>query len=385
MEYYLDNAATTRIFPEVAEYMKTIMVEDYGNPGSLHVKGFKAEQHLKNAVETFSRLLKCSGAEIIFTSCGTESNNTAILGSVLARRNRGKHLITTAVEHPAVANVMSFLEEEGFTVTRLKTDRSGLIDLNELESSLKKDTILVSIMHVNNEIGTIEPVKEAGKLIREKAPDCLFHVDDVQGFGKLPLIPGEANIDFLSASAHKLHGPRGVGLLYVSRRAHPKPILYGGGQMGGLRSGTENVPGIAAFAKAAERVFAEARAEEERQRLLRQELINSLSDIDEVSINGPDIPESTAPGILSLSVRDVRAEVLLHALEEKGIYVSTGSACSSHHKGLSATLKATGVPDWAFASTIRLSFACDTPKEAVPAVSEALHELIPVLRRYRRK
>ncbi|MCR4907863.1 MAG: cysteine desulfurase [Lachnospiraceae bacterium] len=385
MEYYLDNAATTRVFPEVAEHMKNIMLEDYGNPGSLHNIGFKAEKHLRSATEVFSRLLKCDKTEICFTSGGTESNNTAILGSVLSRRNRGNHLITTAVEHPAVANVMTFLEGEGFSVTRLKTDTAGRINLDELNEALTNETILVSIMHVNNEIGTIEPVEEAGRLIRKKVPECLFHVDDVQGFGKLPLLPGEACIDFLSVSAHKLHGPRGVGLLYVSKRAHPKPILHGGGQMGGLRSGTENVPGIAGFAEAAERVFAEREAQAERLRSLRIRLLEGLSDLEEVFVNGSSEPEDSAPGILSLSIKDIRAEVLLHALEEKGIFVSSGSACSSHHKGPSATLRAIGVPDWALESTIRISLASDTPAEAVSAVTEALHELIPLLRRYRRK
>ncbi len=384
MEYYLDNAATTRVFPEVAELMKTLMVEDFGNPGSLHRKGFEAEQHVKNAREELAGLLRCDPYELFFTSGGTESNNTAILGTALARRNRGKHLITTEIEHPSVANAMGFLEQEGFTVTRLKTDSAGRIDLSELRQALREDTILVSIMHVNNEIGTIEPVEEAGKLIRETAPECLFHVDDVQGFGKLPLFPKNASVDFLSVSAHKLHGPKGTGLLYVSKRAHPSPILYGGGQMEGLRSGTENVPGIAGFAEAAKRVFSSLPEQAARLRSLRSSLIEAVSTLEGVRVNGPASPEGAAPGILSLSIKDVPAEVLLHALEEKGIFVSSGSACSSHHKGKSPTLLAIGVPDWAVSSTIRLSLSSDTPDDVADVFQGALTELLPVLRRFRR-
>ncbi len=385
MECYLDNSATTRVAEEAAEAVRRAMLEDFGNPSSLHNVGFEAEKHVKASRELFAGLLKCSPKNIIFTSGGTESNNTAIIGTAIARENRGKHMITTEVEHPAVANVMKFLESRGFEVDRIPTDGEGTADLFRLAEFIRKDTVLVSMMHVNNEIGTIEPVLEAGRIIHEKNPACLFHVDDVQGFGKLPLVPKEAHVDLLSVSSHKIHGPKGVGLLYKSDRASISPIMFGGGQMEGFRSGTENVPGISGFAAAAGLLHKELAQKSAQMREMREYFIGELKKIPDITINGPADPERSAPHIVSASIKDVRAEVLLHALEEKGIYISSGSACSSNHKSRSAVLAAIGVPDWAYESTVRFSFSIYTKKEELEYAIATLGQIIPGLRRFLRR
>ena len=254
MEVYLDNSATTACFEEVAQLMHKILCEDYGNPSSLHHKGVEAEAYLRYANETFARLLKVNEKEIFFTSGGTESDNIALIGAAMANHRTGRHLITTKIEHPAVLQPMAYLEDQGFEVTYLSVDRQGRISLEELEQAVRPDTILVSIMHTNNEIGTLQPIAEAGALIKKKNPATLFHVDAVQGFGKTHIYPGKMHIDLLSASGHKLHGPKGIGILYMREGAKLRPITYGGGQQRGLRSGTENLPRNARFSKAAEMV-----------------------------------------------------------------------------------------------------------------------------------
>ena len=380
MECYLDNSATTRVDTEAAKLMDKVMLEDYGNPSSLHGKGFTAEKYIINAKEIFSGILKCDKNEIFFTSGGTESNNTAIIGTALANRRRGMHMITTRIEHAAVASPMKFLAELGFSIDYLDVDASGLISLKQLESLLTPDTILVSIMHVNNEIGTLEPIAEAGKLIRAKVPECLFHVDDIQGFGKLKLIPKNACIDLLSVSSHKLHGPKGVGLLYVSRRTKISPIIYGGGQQNGLRSGTENVPGIAGFALAADKIYKNIDANYTHFEELRSLFVDSLSIIDGVTVNGAGVPY-----IVSVTFDNVRAEVLLHTLEEKGVYISAGSACSSNRPSVSATLKAIAVPEAALDSTVRFSFSVNTTEDEIQYAVRCLSEAVPKLRKFTRK
>ena len=252
MEVYLDNSATTRVFPEVAELMTKIMCEDYGNPSSLHMKGVRAEQYLRYAKETLAKLLKVAEKELYFTSGGTESDNLALIGAAMANRRRGNHLITTQIEHPAIIQTMHYLEEQGFRVTYLPVDYSGCISLADLQRAMTPQTILVSIMHTNNEIGSLQPIEEAGALIKRMNPGTLFHVDAVQGFGKAKIFPKRMNIDMLSASGHKIHGPKGVGLLYVADKVKIAPLSHGGGQQMGLRPGTENVPGIVGMAKAAE-------------------------------------------------------------------------------------------------------------------------------------
>lgn len=383
MEIYLDNSATTRLSEGALELMTKIFMEDYGNTSSLHKKGFDAEKHIRSAKDNFAKILKCSKNEIFFTSGGTESNNTAIIGTALHYGSRGHHMITTAVEHAAVSAPMKFLKSRGWDIDYLSVDETGRIDLSELEGLLRDDTVLVSIMHVNNEIGTVEPIEEAGKLIHEKCPNCLFHVDDIQGFGKIALNPKKLHIDLLSASSHKLHGPKGVGLLFIDERAHIAPIILGGGHQNGMRSGTENVPGVAGFSYAASEVYKDIDKNYERIEALRADFISKISDITDITVNGS--AEHHSPYILSLTVKDVRAEVLLHALEDKEIYVSAGSACSSNHPSVSSTLKAINVPSYALDSTVRLSFSNNTSQEELDTVSDVLHSIIPMLRKFTRK
>lgn len=383
MEVYLDNSATTRCYDEVAELVYKVMCKDYGNPSSLHHKGVEAEQYLRYARQTLAGLMKVNEKEILFTSGGTESDNIALIGAAMAHYRRGRHLITTRMEHPAVLQTMAYLEKQGFEVTYLPVDRMGRISLEDLERAIRQDTILVSIMHVNNEIGSVQPIAEAGELVKRCNAQTLFHVDAVQGFGKFRIYPSRMNIDLMSVSAHKIHGPKGVGFLYIRDGARVNPILYGGGQQKGMRSGTENVPGIAGLAKAAEMVYAGLDRDVDRMYELRRMLIEGVSSIEDVRVNGcPD--REGAPHIVSLSVRGVRSEVLLHALEDKEIYVSAGSACSSNKPQISDTLKAIGVERDLLSSTIRFSISVFTTEEEIRYTIQALEEMIPMLRKYSR-
>ena len=385
MEVYLDNSATTRVFPEVAELVTQIMCEDYGNPSSLHLKGVQAERHIRNARETISRLLKAEEQEICFTSGGTEADNLALIGCAMANYRTGSHLITTQIEHPAVLQPMHYLEDQGFSVTYLPVDKKGMISLNDLRRAIRPDTILVSIMHTNNEIGAVEPAAEAGELIKSINPNTLFHVDAVQGFGKFRIYPKRMGIDLLSVSGHKIHGPKGTGFLYVGKNVKIHNIIYGGGQQKNLRSGTENVPGIAGMAKAAKILYDNLNEDTERLYGLKAYLTEGLRRIDNVQINGSAGTEG-APHIVSATVRGVRSEVLLHALEDKGIYVSAGSACSSNkpHAGASATLKGIGLDKEQAASTIRFSMSVFTTKEELDYTLQAMYDMIPMLRKYTR-
>lgn len=383
MEVYLDNSATTACFAEAAQLMHRVLCEDYGNPSSLHHKGVEAEAYLRYAEETFTKILKVNEKEIFFTSGGTESDNIALIGAAMANHRRGRHVITTRIEHPAVLQPMAYLEDQGFEVTYLSVDRQGRISLDELADAIRPDTILVSIMHTNNEIGSIQPIAEAGALIKQKNPQTLFHVDAVQGFGKVRLYPKKMQIDMLSASAHKIHGPKGVGLLYLREGAKVSPIMYGGGQQRGLRSGTENLPGIAGFAKAAEMVYESLEQDTDRMYALREQLTDSVGKMEDVMINGCPGREGAAH-IVSASFRGVRSEVLLHALEERGIYVSAGSACAAHKPQPSATLKAIGVEKELLQSTIRFSLSGFTTQEEIAYTCQSLEEIVPKLRRYTR-
>lgn len=389
MEIYLDNSATTRVFPEVADLMKKIMCEDYGNPSSLHRKGISAENQVRYAKETMAKLLKVQEKEIYFTSGGTEADNLAIIGCALANQRRGKHLITTRIEHPAVLQTMQHLEELGFSVTYLPVDGSGRIRLGDLEQAIGPDTILVSIMHTNNEIGSLQPIEEAGRLLKQINPQILFHVDAVQGFGKARIYPKKMNIDLLSISSHKVHGPKGVGVLYVGERVKIQPIAFGGGQQMGLRSGTENVPGYVGMARACEMLY--EHFEEDRIRLqeLKRYFIQGLLKMEDVQINGlvdGDVSGTgTATHIVSASFLGVRSEVLLHTLEDAGVYVSAGSACSSHKPQPSATLKAVGVDKAVLESTIRFSFSVFTTREEIDYTLQVLYDKIPMLRRFTRR
>ena len=384
-EVYLDNSATTKVFPEVVELMSKIMLEDYGNPSSMHQKGVEAEKYLKEAKETFAKALKVSEKEIFFTSCGSESDNMAIIGGAHANRRNKNHIITTKIEHPAVLNSMKYLEEEGFEVTYLNVDRNGIVSLDELKAALRKDTLLVSMMQVNNEIGSINPVAEAGKIIKEFDPSILFHVDAVQSFGKVPVFPKKDNIDLLSISGHKIHASKGVAVLYVSEKVRVNPIILGGGQQGGKRSGTENVPGIAGMALAARMLMKDFNSEVERLYDLKKYFIDEVTKIEGVTVNGVTDEIPGAPHIISVSVRDVRSEVLLHSLESKGVYISAGSACSSHKRTPSATLTAIGLEPVLLESTVRFSMSVNTTKEDIDIAIETMSEFIPMLRKYTRR
>lgn len=382
-EIYLDNSATTRCFPEVAQLMAKIMCEDYGNPSSMHLKGVAAEKYIREAKEMIAKNLKVSEKEIFFTSGGTESDNLAIIGTTMANRRRGNHLITTMIEHPAVLQTMQYLESLGFKVTYLPVDEYGLIHLEDLERAITKETILVSIMHTNNEIGALEPVFEAGVVIKRKNPNTLFHVDAVQGYGKFKILPKKMNIDLLSVSGHKIHGPKGIGFLYVGEKVKIQPIVFGGGQQKGMRSGTENVPAIAGLAKAIEMIYASLDEDVAKMYQMKSYFISLVSKIDGIRINGKTGTDS-APHVVSVSVRGIRSEVLLHSLEERGIYVSAGSACASNKPQTSATLKAIGVEKELLDSTIRFSFSVFTTKEEIDYTVRVMSDIIPMLRRYTR-
>ena len=386
MECYLDNSATTRCLDSVAELMIGIMREDYGNPSSLHRKGVQAEGYLRYAKDVIAKSLKADPKEIFFTSGGTESDNLALRGAAYANCRRGRHLITTQIEHPAVLQTMQYLQEQGYEVTYLPVDENGRVRLSDLAQAMRPDTILVSVMHTNNEIGSLQPIAEIGTFLAREYPDVLFHVDAVQGYGKFRIYPRRLHVDMLSASAHKIHGPKGVGFLYVAQRVKIRPILFGGGQQQNLRSGTENVPGIAGMAKAAEEIGRTLDEDVSRLYALREMLAEGVRELSGVRVNGLPGQES-APHVLSVSFEGVRSEVLLHALEERGIYVSAGSACASNHPDTagSATLRAIGLPKPLLSSTIRFSLSVFTTEEEIRYTLQALHELVPVLRRYTRR
>lgn len=389
MEVYLDNSATTRVFPEVAELMTKIMCQDYGNPSSLHMKGVQAENHLRRARETLAKILKVNEKEIFFTSGGTESDNMALIGCAFANNRRGRHIITTQIEHPAVLKTCAYLESMGYRVTYLPVDGSGRISLEDLQRAMCADTILVSVMHTNNEIGSIQPITEAGALIKRMNPQTLFHVDAVQGFGKAKIYPRKMGIDLLSASGHKIHGPKGIGLLYIGDKVKIQPMIYGGGQQMNLRSGTDNVPGAAGMARAAELLYAHYEDDMDRLYRCKKYFMDGVRQIEGVRVNGllPGEPEGrgTAPHIVSVSVPGVRSEVLLHALEEKGIYISAGSACSARKPQPSATLKAVGVEKPLLESTVRFSFSVYTTEEELDYTLREMYDKIPMLRRYTRR
>lgn len=385
MEAYLDNAATTKCAAEVVDTVVKVMQEDFGNPSSKHMKGVAAENYIKNSAAVIAKALKCQEKEIIFTSGGTESNNMAIIGGAMANRRSGNHVIVSSVEHSSVKEPFRYLEEQGFRVTYLPVDGEGIVSLEALKEVLCEDTILVSVMWVNNEIGTIEPVEEIGRIVKNYNKNIVYHVDAIQAFGKLRTIPKKADIDMLSVSGHKIHGPKGTGFLYVKDKTKIKPIILGGGQQKAMRSGTENVPGIAGLGRAVELIYGGG-YEERLEKLynLREYFIGELSKLQGVTINGKK-DRGAAPHVVSASFENIRAEVLLHALEEKGIYVSSGSACSSNKPGLSSTLVAIGVDKSLLDSTIRFSFCFNTTKEELDYTVSVLTELMPVLSRFTRR
>lgn len=384
MQVYFDNSATTKVEPKVLEVMNKVYSEDFGNPSSLHMKGVEAEKYLKEAREILAKTLKVNEKEIIFTSGGTESNNLAVIGSVLANKRAGNHIITTSIEHAAILEPMKFLEEIGFRVTYLEVNEKGVVDLNQLQEELCDETILVSVMCVNNEIGTIEPIEEISKIIKNKNPKTLFHVDAIQGYGKLILHPKKIGVDMMSVSAHKIGGPKGIGFLYVNEKVKIKPLMLGGGQQKGMRSGTDNVPGVAGLSVAAKLAYENFSEKQKHLYDLRNHLINGLKEYDCVTINGYD-DDTAAPHIVSVSFKNVRSEVLLHSLEDRGVYVSAGSACSSNKPSLSKTLLSIKAPKEIIESTVRFSFCVNNTIEEVDYCLGVLKEIIPVLQKYVRK
>ena len=384
MEAYFDNSATTKVLDCVKDAVVDAMCVNYGNAAAKHRKGVEAENLIREAKKAIADTLKVQEKEILFTSGGTESNNTALIGTALANRRAGKHLITTGVEHPSIYNTMSFLEEMGFEVTYLPVDHLGHISLEDLEKAIREDTILVSVMYVNNEVGAVEPIEAISQCIKKKNPKTLFHVDAIQAYGKYKIRPKKQGIDLLSVSGHKIHAPKGVGFLYIRDGVKIRPILFGGGQQKGMRSGTENVPGCVGLGVAAREAYKDFDARIEKLYTLREHLIAGLKPLGGVTINGSE-DRTNAPQIVSASFEGVRSEVLLHALEEKGVYVSSGSACSSNHPGISGTLKGIGVKKELLDSTIRFSLGDLNTEEEVDYAIGVLGELLPVLRRYQMK
>lgn len=383
MQVYLDNSATTKVFDSVKDIMVKVMTEDYGNPSSLHYKGVEAEKYIREAKEIIARSLRAKPQEIIFTSGGTESNNMAIVGTALANRRAGNHIITSTIEHASVYNVFGFLEEQGFRVSYIPVDEYGHLRQDVLAETIDSETILVSCMYVNNEIGSVNPISEIGSLIKKKNPKTVFHVDAIQAYGKYKIIPKNMNIDLLSVSSHKIHGPKGAGFIYIKEGTRIRPIIYGGGQQKGMRSGTDNVPGVAGMAKAVEEIYKDHEAKTDKMYELKAYFTDRLSELTDVYVNGLTGRDS-APHVISVSFAGVRSEVLLHALEDKGICVSSGSACSSNHPAVSGTLKGIGVKKELLDSTLRFSLSVFTTKEELDYTIDTLKELLPFYRKYTR-
>lgn len=387
MEAYLDNAATTRVFPEVRDIMLQVMEKDFGNPSSRHTKGIEAEGYVTKAVQQIAGTLKCQPKEIILTSGGTESNNMALIGTALANQRAGKHVITTRIEHASIHEPFGRLEQMGYEAQYLPVDHNGHLQPEVLEEAVREDTLLVSVMMVNNEMGAVEDIKKLVTVAKQKNPNVIFHVDAIQAYGKYKIVPKRLGIDLMSVSGHKIHGPKGSGFLYVRDGVKISPIILGGGQQRGMRSGTENVPAIAGLGEAVRLIYQQHSEKVERLYALKQRLIDGLTAMEGVSINGINglSLTGTAPHIVSASFDGIKSEVMLHALAQEGVYVSSGSACSSNHPDLSGTLKAIGVEDRLLDSTLRFSFSVLSTEEEVDHALEAVAKVLPQLRRFVKK
>lgn len=353
MDIYLDNSATTRPYDSVVAKVGEVMSFVYGNPSSMHRMGIAAEKVMKEAKEKVAATLGASPNEIFFTSGGTESNNLAIRG--ICGANRGKHIISTAIEHPATLKTLSYLESQGYEVDLVSVDKDGIVNFGEFVSMIRPDTVLASCMYVNNEIGSVQPVGEMRRALKRIAPRAYFHIDAVQAYCKIPFTAGSTGADLISLSGHKIHGPKGVGVLYVRGGTKISPILFGGGQQSGLRSGTENPAGCAGFATAAERGAAGISVNMSKVRTLRDLLRRKIEEnVSDISVN---TPENSAPHILNISFGGVKSEVMLHTLERDGIYVSSGSACSSHKREPSYVLTSIGLSPRMIDGSIRFSLS----------------------------
>ena len=383
MEIYLDNAATTRVSPEAAEAALRMMCEEYGNPGSTHAKGRAARVVLDEARRQVAAPLRCRPGEIVFTSGGTESDNWAIRGAARLQSRKGRHIISSRTEHDAVRRSLEFLENEGWEITSLSPGPDGAVSPESVSAALREDTVLVTLMLVNNETGAVTDIAGVSRALRAAGSSALLHTDAVQAYGKLPFTAKELGADLISLSGHKIHAPKGIGFLYIADKVKVKNLIFGGGQQNGMRSGTENVAGIAAMGLAAQMLYQDFDASIDRLYGLRELFLEQIKDIPDLRVNGPK-GKKCAPHIISLTVPGVRAEVLLHALEEKGVYVSSGSACASNRPHTSATLEAIRLPRAYLDNTIRISLSEMTTEEDILQASTALHETIPFLRKYTR-
>ena len=384
MDVYFDNSASTKVSEKAIEIMLKTMRDDYANTSGKHIKGVEAESYVKDAADIIAKTLKVKKGEIIFTSGGTESNNMALIGGAMSRKRYGKHIIISGIEHPAVYRPAEFLTEQGFELSVLPVNGEGQVDLELLKSAIRDDTVLVSVMYVNNEIGAIEPVEEISKIIKAENKDILFHVDAIQAYTKLRINPKSQGIDMLSASGHKFHGPKGVGFLYIDSNVKINPIIFGGGHQRGMRSGTLNTTGIAGMGVAAKEAYDNFDERINKISDLKYYLMDELEKLEGAILN-TGRGENFAPQVISVSFEDIRAEVLLHALEDRGIYVSSGSACSSNHPGISGTLKAIGVRENLLDATIRISLSEINNKEEADYFIKNLKELLPLLRKFVRK
>ncbi|NLK72994.1 MAG: cysteine desulfurase [Clostridiales bacterium] len=384
MQVYLDNSATTRPHKEVIDAMIGCYETHYGNASSLHRMGIQAEKMIKDARNSVGQSLNVSDSEIIFTSGGTESNNTAIFGAAEALKRTGNRIITSAIEHPAVLNVCKSLEQNGMDVKYLNVNDKGLIQLDALEEYFNEKTILISVMHVNNELGTIQPIEEIAKY-KKSCSKFYFHVDAVQSYGKMKISPKTIGIDLLSVSGHKLHGPKGIGALFIDKSIHIPPLLYGGLQEYGIRSGTENVPGIIGLGQAAAMAYNNLETDINNIKHVRSYLIQGIKEeIKDIRINSYE-DDRCIPHILNISFMGIRGEVLLHMLEQAEIYVSTGSACSSKKKGLSHVLKAAGLSNSEIEGAVRFSFSKYNSIEEMDYVLDHLKKGINSIRKIMRK
>lgn len=384
MEAYFDNSATTVVTESVKNIIVKVMTEDFGNPSSMHMVGVNAEKYIKESQENIAKILKVDPKEIYFTSGGTESNNMAIIGAAMANKRSGNRIITTAVEHPSVASPMKYLEQQGFDVVYLPVDMYGVVSVEALKKEMNAETILVSVMYVNNEVGAIQPIEEIGQYIKTINPKVVYHVDAIQAFGKMEIKPKKDKIDLLTVSGHKIHGPKGSGFIYIKKNTKINPLILGGGQQMGVRSGTENVPGIAGIGQAAKDCYDNLVPNVKRMTELKDYLIEELEKLEGVTVNSRKGTDG-APHIVSAGFKGVRSEVLLHALEDKGIYVSAGSACSSNKPAVSATLKAMGIDKDLLESTVRFSFCEFNTMEEIDYAVAQLKTLLPMLRKYVRR
>lgn len=380
MNVYFDNSATTKPYDEVIEAVSKGMKEYFGNPSSLHKIGMNCEKRLNEAREYFESTIKCNKEEIYFTSGGSEGNNLILKGLL----KPGHHFITTAFEHHSIISTCKQLEEKGVKVTYLDVDSEGRISLEDLEEAITKDTVLVSIMQVNNEIGVIQDIEAIGKLIKERSSRAKFHVDAVQGYGKLPIDVNKSNVDFLTVASHKIHGPKGIGFIYIKKGIILNSLISGGSQEKGIRAGTENLPGIIGFEKAAQMTFEEMESRYDKVLELKKYFVERLNEIKDIRINGEI--DGFSPYILNVSFLGVRAEVLLHLLEEQNIYVATGSACTSKSSAAhgSYVIKSLGLSNKEVESAIRFSFSYENTKEEVDYTIDVLKKSLMFLRRVKR-